>query len=167
MKIIPQHLCLGDQIGGGGVAIVFAGTLERKDKIIHVAIKRLSNQFGAAEAVKKEVDILGRVRHRNIVECYGAVFDPKAVDRNSIFLGYCIVLELCTISLSDAIEMHLQGSSIGEISDGGRRVYADDKINIISKIALPDVQEKVPCLFDCVHHSIDHIIMPMIISADI
>ena len=64
MKIAPQHLCLGDQIGGGGFAIVFAGTLERKDKVITVAIKRLSNQGGAAEAVKKEVDILGRVRHK-------------------------------------------------------------------------------------------------------
>jgi len=141
MKIIPHHLSLGDQIGGGGFAIVFAGTLDRKEKKIDVAIKRILNQIGAAEAVKKEVDILGRVKHRNVVECYGAVFDDKAVDCNQAHLGYCIVLELCTTSLRDALEFSPCESV--ESGGGGGGGGDDDKTLIRQMLANPDVREKV------------------------
>ena len=141
MKILPHHLSLGDQIGGGGFAIVFAGTLDRKEKKINVAIKRISNQIGAAEAVKKEVDILGRVKHRNVVECYGAVFDDKAVDCNQAHLGYCIVLELCTTSLRDALEFS-PCESVGS-GGGGGGGGDDDKTLIRQMLANSDVREKV------------------------
>ena len=47
------------------------------------------------------------------------------------------------MSLNDAIEMYLQERNVAEFDGGGSRGHVDDKIKIISKIAMPDVQEKV------------------------
>ena len=143
MEIKPKSLQLGTCIGGGGFAKVFAGTLERGDKVINVAIKRLIRSgpeeprdvnIKAIEAVKMEADNLRSVIHSNIIQCHGIIVDPLAGDLNGKPVGCCVVLDLCTISLRRALD-HLNG-----LNDG---VCDEDVLFVVKKLRLPETHEKV------------------------
>jgi len=112
-QINPNRLRVGEIIGSGGFGIVFAGTFDQeKNKTINVAIKRVLVQSSASDAVKKEISeavmdeasLLFTVKHKHIIECYGFVLDAAAVDIAGQPLGFCLILERCTISLRDALD---------------------------------------------------------------
>ena len=141
MKINPSHLRLGRFIGLGGCGTVFAGTLKVGDQTIDVAIKQVLIQSSAYELVHKEVAMMNSLKHKSIIECYGAVLDQDAVDANGTHLGCCIVLERCTLSLRDALDA--LSERCGDGGGGG-----DDKFIIASMLASPDVCMKVLSLID-------------------
>jgi len=139
MKINPNHLRLGRFIGLGGCGTVFAGTLNVGDQTIDVAIKQVLIQGSASELVNKEVAMMNSLNHKNIIECYGAVLDENAVDANGVYLGCCIVLERCTLSLREALD------TLSEHNDGGGG-GDNDKFVISSMIASSEVCMKVPSI---------------------
>ena len=149
MKINPSHLRLGRFIGLGGCGTVFAGTLQIGDQLIDVAIKQVLIQRSAYELVHKEVAMMNSLKHKSIIECYGAVLNENAVDANGAHLGCCIVLERCTLSLRDALDALCERFSGGDgdgrgVAGSGGGGGDKDKFIIASMLASTDVCMKVP-----------------------
>jgi hypothetical protein len=99
--IVPlDEVLIGDPISSGAHGDVFKAILKTTGD--HVALKRFPclDQRGR-ETFRREVAMLSRFRHENIVLFRGAIIDPT----------YCGLLsELCATSLFDRIHDHMQPS---------------------------------------------------------
>lgn len=65
------------RLGKGGFGEVFKGV---KDAIDEVAVKRIpleNNHCSVIEQFKKEIDMISKLRHRHIVQFYGACIQPQ------------------------------------------------------------------------------------------
>lgn len=84
---------VGDQIGGGGFAIVYEGYW--KDR--RVALKTLFDPRVDEDLKKEFMDelyVMSKLKHPNIVEMFGACTRPPK---------FCMVLELCESSLFEVL----------------------------------------------------------------
>lgn len=69
LEAATNGLCEDNVIGEGGYGIVYSGVLVDGTKI---AVKNLLNNKGQAEReFKVEVEVIGRVRHKNLVRLLG------------------------------------------------------------------------------------------------
>lgn len=93
-------------LGCGGFGEVFKGL---KDGVDEVAVKvtKLNgpNQQSAMDAFKQEIDLISKLRHRNIVQFYGACITPQSI---------CMVTELMQSDLFTALKTKSQYKWAGE-----------------------------------------------------
>lgn len=88
-EIHLKDIYIGDQIGGGGFAIVYEGEWGGKSVALKTLFdprvdKRLRDEYN------NELEVMSKLCHKNIVKIYGAcVKAPKL----------CMVMELCTMSI--------------------------------------------------------------------
>ena len=95
-RISSRHVSTVRMIGTGGWGAVFEGQVKVAIKELHEGILSPHN----AEKVRREMRLLAEVRHPNLVQFIGAVFDQSPP---------LIVTELLDINLRQAYERHQLG----------------------------------------------------------
>ena len=124
-----EEVEIGEQIGGGGVALVYAGYFNRRP----VALKTLFD-VKVTDALKKEymdeLLVMADLRHPHVVEFVGACLDPP---------NYFFVMERCDLSLChllhgstkldlrpERLDVQTKLRYCGEIADAMAYLYRAD-----------------------------------------
>jgi serine/threonine protein kinase len=95
---------LGDQIGGGGVGLIYKGWWKDQP----VALKTLFDARIGQELKKEYMDellVMSKVKHANIVAFLGACMTPP---------NLCFIMELCECSLYQLLHVERMNFTINE-----------------------------------------------------
>ena len=104
VQLRPERALLGAPIGEGSFGVVYRGTYtQRRDNPpLDVAFKRIKLQSTSAdvppqvvEALSREVQVMQRLNHPNLLRLFAVCDDPHAKDSSGAHLGICLCLEYC------------------------------------------------------------------------